>query len=179
MLRTFNTTQIHNPILFVSRADIDHVHSDWTTLSHLCFRASVDKYTYAVCPFKNITQKDAGTVHVVMGVWKEWVIHPHSGHLSMLYTDGNVCTGGKRRQTHVFVQCRHDGKTATETNNLDDLLKEETHVANVTEPRICEYEITMVIPYIAHTALYIPCPDCSLHSFEISIRLFPFLSVQC
>jgi hypothetical protein len=54
----------------LAAAEFDHVHADWNTLSKFCFRANVDKYTYSVCPFKNVTQKDIGTVHVVMGVWK-------------------------------------------------------------------------------------------------------------
>lgn len=152
--------------------DEDEPHWHWRKLSTLCFRTDVSKYQYTLCPFQNITQREfnnRNTMHVALGIWDEWHVND-DGHLMMSFTDGTVCGNNKRRKTKVHLVCAEPSETSERTV-VDDILRLETSIHNVTEPRICEYEMTIKFPPALYICNKMNAEDTKWHSIPKSMPI--------
>jgi len=116
--------------------------ASWHALDGRCFKTSTHEYVYELCPFRNVTQKSiTGPLHVVLGLWGSWV--PSEGYpFSQLYTDGNVCSSGRRRQTEVRVMC---AASHSPTDATPPALPLPT-IADISEPRTCVYALDFMLP---------------------------------
>lgn len=69
-----------------------------------CILIFPPRYIYTMCPYQNVTQRDAsmlpGTLFVNMGVWRGWEVS-NDRYSAMLYDDGTLCGSGAARQTKV------------------------------------------------------------------------------
>lgn len=104
------------------------------SLDGQCFRTNQGAYTYELCPFRNVTQRESSGAHNtfwgILGLWGAW--SPPSGtpltYSVQEYNDGTDCAG-KRRFTHVTVSCGPEYK-----------------VADAREPKTCEYALNFQCP---------------------------------
>ena len=108
-----------------------------------CIAATVDKYTYRVCPFDRAEQEDGSGGHPVsLGAWAGWGADapsddapsgdgalPPSAYATMRFADGAHCWNGPPRSLTVSVVC----------GAKDEL-------AGVAEPSRCEYVSTLATP---------------------------------
>jgi len=109
----------------------------WQSLLGTCVTLEAqqgnEQYVYALCPFQNVTQKKpTGSLHVVLGTWLEWRTNAETNALRMLYSDGNLCSSGRHRQTTVHLLC--------------DPTRPVPAIANVAEPETCSYELDFITP---------------------------------
>ena len=94
-------------------------------------------YEFTVCPFANVTQREASSAwnsfFGILGIWNDWEM-PEAAHLGEVrgsFTDGTDC-GGKRRQAMVTLAC--SGPAGLRI------------IKAISEPRTCEYELTLACP---------------------------------
>lgn len=109
-----------------------------SSLAHLagrCFSHSQGTYTYELCLYRNVTQREThggyGAWYGILGLWSEWL--PATGTPSTYhqqkYDDGTDCPNTKRRFMHVAVTCGTEYK-----------------LSNAREPATCEYSIDLACP---------------------------------
>jgi len=135
--------------------------ASWHALDGQCFKTLTHEYIYELCPFRNVTQKSiTGPLHVVLGLWGSWV--PSEGYpFSQLYTDGNVCSSGRRRQTEVRVMCAASHSPAATMDATPPPPPQPT-IADISEPRTCVYALDFMLPLACpgavptHTATSLP-----------------------
>ena len=104
-------------------------------LAARCIEATFARYTYAVCPFHNVSQRDTAA-HYLLGVFEGVDRAAAAGGGgggsssigSLRFTDGCSC-GGKRRRATVSLVC----------GRADALL-------DVTEAPTCDYALTLASP---------------------------------
>lgn len=86
-----------------------------TDLPGGCLEYSDKQYTYSLCAFKEVRQRNLGSSGgTLLGTWKEWVGHPEDSvhwtkdekleklpYKEMLYADGEHCWNGPSRSTNV------------------------------------------------------------------------------
>ena len=110
-----------------------------------CISATVDKYTYRVCPFDRSEQEDGSGGHPVsLGAWAGWGTAsdasddapppgdgalPPTAYTTMRFADGAHCWNGPPRSLTVSVVC----------GAKDEL-------TGVAEPSRCEYVATLATP---------------------------------
>jgi len=110
-----------------------------------------------------VTQKKTGgNLHVVLGTWLEWRVNTENNALRMMYTDGNLCSSGKHRQTTVHLIC----DPANAANSL----------SNVAEPEICAYELDFLTPFACLTGF--PAEGNEGVSMPLGISLAPITSAD-
>ena len=112
-----------------------------------CTTSALDGYEYTLCPYANITQRDAvanwNTFWGVLGVYEGWEVdaeidpaHNEGGsgggggkvYLHQHYTDGTPC-GDTPRRAAVLWECG-----------------EEAAIVGVSEPTTCHYAVTFQTP---------------------------------
>ncbi len=94
----------------------------WRALLDICVEHEVAKYTYRVCPFRNVSQwiGEEGP-EFNLGVWHSWHYDSGREEVSMRYTGGAPCEGegGKPRQTELFLRCiRYADNVQTDTSQI-------------------------------------------------------------
>ena len=113
-----------------------------SSLAGRCFSAIETaggrSYEYTVCPFANVTQREASSTwnafYGILGIWDEFSAGDSGGAEGVLYahfTDGTDC-GGKRRSARVALACSGPAGAYA--------------LKGVSEPRMCEYELTLACP---------------------------------
>ena len=98
-------------------------------LAERCVVAVFGRYTYEVCPFSNISQKDTA-YHYLLGLWSGWQEEANGEAMGarMSFSDGCAC-GSKRRRAMLTLTC---GKALA--------------VLDVAEAPTCEYSLTLSSP---------------------------------
>lgn len=104
------------------------------SLQGTCFSIDLDAYSYHVCPFANVTQKQISSSWTsfwgILGIWDEWN-SINNTYTTMSYTDGTDC-GSKRRQAAVEFMCSGPGGGYA--------------IKSVSEPKTCEYHLLLACP---------------------------------
>nr|XP_020467096.1 glucosidase 2 subunit beta-like [Monopterus albus] len=98
--------------------------TDWEFLflSSQCYKLKVYEYTYTLCPFNHVTQRNTAGTEVSLGKWGMWAGTPENQYSQMVYENGEPCWQGGSRSTTVTLTC------GTETSLL-----------SVKEPSKCQY----------------------------------------
>jgi hypothetical protein len=106
-----------------------------------CFGTTHGNYEYQICPFVNVTQREASSswtaFYGILGLWGRWVGRAPTGTAALVgakqrYDDGTECTGiGRRRHAEVRWECSRTGSYS---------------LTDVREPRTCEYELVFTCP---------------------------------
>ena len=104
-------------------------------LAARCVEATFGRYTYEVCPFHNVSQRDS-SYHYLLGLWEAPATpspapagaSSAAATTALLFTDGCSC-GGKRRRATVALAC---GRAHA--------------VLDVVEAPTCEYALTLAAP---------------------------------
>ena len=88
-----------------------------------CFSVPSAQYTYELCPFDKVTQKEGTRVVARLGSWVDdsW----EEGNARMVYKNGDRCWNGPARSTTVTLECGL-----------------EPAVHTVSEPEMCKYAMT-------------------------------------
>ncbi|KAK9809905.1 hypothetical protein WJX72_001391 [[Myrmecia] bisecta] len=107
--------------------------SEFLPLLDKCFEALVDKYTYAVCPYKDAVQKE-GHVSTQLGRWEGLGLQ--EGRARMLFTGGQGCWQGPARSL----------KGPVRSLKVDLVCGAAEELSKVAEPNRCEYEAQLVTP---------------------------------
>eukprot|EP00742_Colponemidia_sp_Colp-10_P005854 GILJ01006262.1.p1 GENE.GILJ01006262.1~~GILJ01006262.1.p1 ORF type:complete len:466 (-),score=100.81 GILJ01006262.1:73-1428(-) len=96
-----------------------------------CFSVRQDKYTYELCPFEGVTQKEGGS-STSLGKWNAW----QEDRRKMSYTGGQSCWQGPARSCLVSIECGA-----------------ENVVKKVEEPSRCVYSMVFETPAACHPEL--------------------------
>ncbi|KAM3171659.1 hypothetical protein ACTXT7_016166 [Hymenolepis weldensis] len=120
-----------------------------TEPSNGCLEYSDKQYTYSLCAFNEIRQRNLGSPAgsgTLLGRWKEWVGHPEDSinwtkqekleklpYNEMLYDGGEICWNGPSRSAKVKVTCGV-----------------ETKLLSASEPSRCTYVMTLETPAACH-----------------------------
>lgn len=126
------------PPLHASGAEADRPQwiAAWRALDGKCFQTRSTEYVYELCPFRNVTQRGvSSSLHVILGLWGSWSAHDDAP-FSQLYTDGNVCSSGRRRETEIRLIC------GASVDGIAPL----PVVSNPAEPRGCAYSLDFTLP---------------------------------
>ncbi|CAL8103743.1 unnamed protein product [Calicophoron daubneyi] len=101
-----------------------------------CLEFSDRSYTYQLCPFREIFQRDLGSqaTGTSLGKWHGWAYAEddylkENQYAVMLFTDGLECWNGPRRSTKVHVYCG-----------------EKNELMAAEEPSRCEYVMHLKTP---------------------------------
>ncbi|KAL7855689.1 hypothetical protein AOLI_G00192930 [Acnodon oligacanthus] len=94
-----------------------------------CVQMAVSEYTYMLCPFSQVTQKNNVGSEVMLGKWGGWHGPPDSPYRQMRYDDGEACWQGPNRSTVVSLVCGT-----------------ETDLKSVKEPSKCLYTMELQTP---------------------------------
>jgi len=129
--------------------------------------SSTSVYFYRMCPYQNITQRDSGSLHVVMGVWKQWIVDESAGTYAMLYTDGSTCGNGASRETRVMLTCPADLPLGTDGSE-DDRNNETPRVGDVVETARCVYTMQFITPMACQLRRSAASPDARDGVAEVS-----------
>lgn len=104
---------------------------EFAALKGECFEFTDREYTYKLCPFDRVTQRQkSGGSETALGNWGQWV----DGYNKMKYTGGQGCWNGPARSTLVRMSCGRE--------NL---------LLSVSEPSRCEYEMEFKTPALCMT----------------------------
>nr|CDS26415.1 Glucosidase II beta subunit [Hymenolepis microstoma] len=114
-----------------------------------CLEYSDKQYTYSLCAFSEVRQRNIGSPAgsgTLLGKWKEWVGHPEDSinwtreeklekllYNEMLYDGGETCWNGPSRSVKVKVACGV-----------------ETKLLSVDEPSRCVYLMKLETPAACH-----------------------------
>ncbi|VDN99032.1 unnamed protein product [Rodentolepis nana] len=114
-----------------------------------CLEYSDKQYTYSLCAFSEVRQRNVGSPAgsgTLLGRWKEWVGHPRDSinwtkeekfekllYNEMLYDGGETCWNGPSRSAKVKVACGV-----------------ETKLLSVDEPSRCIYLMKLETPAACH-----------------------------
>eukprot|EP00475_Leptophrys_vorax_P034973 TRINITY_DN5717_c0_g2_i1.p1 TRINITY_DN5717_c0_g2~~TRINITY_DN5717_c0_g2_i1.p1 ORF type:complete len:243 (+),score=24.14 TRINITY_DN5717_c0_g2_i1:86-730(+) len=99
---------------------------EFSTMVDRCFDLKVNQYTYEVCPYKRVTQKEDGS-QTTVGNFRRF----EDDHRTMVFDNGEHCWNGPSRSIKVHFKCG---------------AKEE--VLSVDEPSRCEYSAVMTTPAV-------------------------------
>ncbi|KDD75177.1 subunit beta of glucosidase II-like protein [Helicosporidium sp. ATCC 50920] len=116
----------------------------WAALAGRCFSATVDKYTYEVCPFDRATQKEGTGSHVSLGRHASLDLSIDPG--ALVFHKGQHCWSGPDRSMRVRLVCGPAEK-----------------LRDVQEPSRCEYASALETP--------LACTDAALQRLEAELRL--------
>lgn len=121
-----------------------------------CFKYSIDRWEYEICPFHNVTQRRVnGYKAYLLGVWGHWATSrdsPTSFH-RMIYHNGKGCNSdvassedkeAARSVAQVTLRCGADGPVAIE---------------NVHEDSFCAYNMTLALPISCSLLTNLPQSD--------------------
>lgn len=129
-------TPVARPVAFRSPAALPAGPRALLPLAERCILGVFGRYTYEVCPFKNISQRDT-SFHYFLGIWGGWKEDENSMGSGtskaavgarMQFSDGCTC-GGKRRQAVLTLTCGKD-----------------SILLDVSESPTCEYSLTLSSP---------------------------------
>lgn len=106
----------------------------FTSITDRCFESTSGRYTYQVCPFLNISQRDSSSWYM-LGLFDTPSQQIDKGYekvdfTTMSYTDGCLC-GTKRRKTTLTLKCGA-----------------QYLVTDISEPSTCEYQMTLQCPEV-------------------------------
>lgn len=103
-------------------------------LSGRCFSATVGAYSYELCPFRNVTQRESNgawnAFFGILGVFGSWPTVDGGARYAAAqrYDDGTDCSLVKRRHTQVTLACDAGGLY---------------RLTDIREPLTCEYSMTL------------------------------------
>ncbi|XP_066576745.1 glucosidase 2 subunit beta isoform X2 [Amia ocellicauda] len=99
-------------------------------LQSQCLELTVYEYTYTLCPFNQVTQRNSqGEQTIVLGKWRSWDGPPGNEHSKMKFDRGEPCWQGPTRSTLVTLTCGT-----------------ETVLRSVKEPSKCQYVMELQTP---------------------------------
>ncbi|KAM7377375.1 hypothetical protein PAMA_013928 [Pampus argenteus] len=112
--------------------------TDWEFLflNSQCYQLKVYEYTYTLCPFNQITQKNTAGTEVLLGKWGMWAGTPKNQYSQMVYENGEPCWQGGSRSTTVTLTCGA-----------------ETALRSVKEPSKCQYIMDFQTPVACQPVL--------------------------
>ena len=103
------------------------LNNEYYSLANKCLTHQSKEYTYEVCMFKHVSQKDRHGHATSLGSFMKWA----DDWKVQKYEAGTVCPGGPARTTSVIVECTD--------RDVDEIVR-------VEEPSRCTYEITVKTP---------------------------------
>lgn len=110
---------------------------EFSALKGECYELTDREYTYKLCPFEKVTQKDKnGGSETDLGNQMQWVDKETSGYTIMKYENGETCWNGPSRSTTVNLSCGKENK-----------------LTYVNEPSRCEYEMSFKTPSLCEGTL--------------------------
>uniref|UniRef100_A0A3B4U897 Glucosidase 2 subunit beta n=1 Tax=Seriola dumerili TaxID=41447 RepID=A0A3B4U897_SERDU len=111
---------------------------DWEFLflNGQCYKLKVYEYTYTLCPFNQVTQKNTAGTEVSLGKWGMWVGTPKNQYSQMVYENGEPCWQGGSRSATVTLTCGT-----------------ETALRSVKEPSKCQYIMDFQTPVACQPVL--------------------------
>ena len=102
---------------------------EFQSLHGQCFEISDREYTYKLCPFDKVTQRQkSGGAETDLGRWGSWVGSDNK-YAGMKYEGGQGCWKGPSRSTVVDLACGSENK-----------------IISVGEPNRCEYAMQFITP---------------------------------
>ncbi|XP_034020591.1 glucosidase 2 subunit beta-like [Thalassophryne amazonica] len=112
--------------------------TDWEFLflNSQCYQLKVYEYTYTLCPFNEVTQRNAAGTDVSLGKWGMWAGSSQNHYSKMIYENGEPCWQGGSRATTVTFQCGT-----------------ETSLRSVKEPAKCQYVMDFQTPVACQPVL--------------------------
>ncbi|KAM9424121.1 glucosidase 2 subunit beta-like [Pholidichthys leucotaenia] len=112
--------------------------TDWEFLflNSQCYKLKVYEYTYTLCPFNEVTQKNTAGTEVSLGKWGMWVGPPKNQYHQMVYENGEPCWQVGSRTTTVTLTCGT-----------------ETGLRSVKEPSKCQYIMDFQTPVACQPVL--------------------------
>lgn len=112
--------------------------TDWEFLflNNQCYKLQVYEYTYSLCPFNQVTQKNTAGTEVSLGIWGMWAGTPKNLYSQMVYENGEPCWQGGSRSTTVTLTCGT-----------------ETGLRSVKEPSKCQYIVDFQTPVACQPVL--------------------------
>lgn len=107
-----------------------------------CFLSTDEDYSYKLCPFANVTQREKGKKGndkntFLLGIWGYWK-KGNSDSLEQIYVGGDSC-GAVNRTTAVRFDCSPRGKAHPDFELTD-----------ISEPSPCNYSINFQLPIPCH-----------------------------
>ena len=138
--------------------------AEFGSLLDECVQKKEGSFTYRVCGFKDVVQKEGEAIHQ-LGQWAGWVggdggesketSPDQQQYQAMRYTSGADCGATKDTEKHTVPST--DYATEKREVSIGPVRKRATTVRlscglkaellQVNEPRTCEYEIVMATPY--------------------------------
>uniref|UniRef100_A0A3B4XYS2 Glucosidase 2 subunit beta n=1 Tax=Seriola lalandi dorsalis TaxID=1841481 RepID=A0A3B4XYS2_SERLL len=111
---------------------------DWEFLflNGQCYKLKVYEYTYTLCPFNQVTQKNTAGTEVSLGKWGMWVGTQKNQYSQMVYENGEPCWQGGSRSATVTLTCGT-----------------ETALRSVKEPSKCQYIMDFQTPVACQPVL--------------------------
>jgi hypothetical protein len=107
---------------------------EYLSLEGQCFSFEHDRYTYELCPFHNVTQREStarwGGFYGFLGLWGSW-----KSRDVWLFDSGTDCDQSTRRQVEVRLSCPEDGVS---------------RVLSAAEPAMCKYSLAFATPAVCH-----------------------------
>ncbi|KAJ1911616.1 hypothetical protein IWQ60_010056 [Tieghemiomyces parasiticus] len=110
-------------------------HGEFGPVTDECYSMDVSSFTYKICLFGSVTQRDKNAYHVVsLGDFAHWGVTTNDPkdpkfYAEQLYSDGQQCWDGPKRSAKVFFSCGPDNR-----------------LVEVSEPAKCEYQLKMQTP---------------------------------
>ncbi|RKP35061.1 glucosidase II beta subunit-like-domain-containing protein [Dimargaris cristalligena] len=108
---------------------------EYGKIANECLRIDSGTFTYTVCLYGTVTQRDRNAYHTVtIGNFQHWGISTNDPsdprfYREQLYGGGQQCWGGPQRSAHVFFECGAENK-----------------LLEVSEPSTCEYHLKVMSP---------------------------------
>lgn len=99
-------------------------------LYHQCYEYTDREYTYKLCMFQKITQRNKNGGHETsLGEWEKWDGGSGTQYSVMKYSNGEKCWNGPNRSTVVSLKC-----------GVEEV------ILSAGEPNRCEYAMEFITP---------------------------------
>lgn len=126
-------------------------------LSKSCFKESIDRFEYDICPFQNITQKRInGHKTHLLGVWGYWDNEDdaHKVYDKMVYSKGQGC------HSDVVSEDKSEGDLLSAVQvRLECGGTGPIKVKAISETSHCVFNMTLSVPISCHLLSNVPYSD--------------------